>query len=47
METTQTKLLIALKSNGGLSLSKDNSEEEFQVIEKLDAFGFVQNHKKY
>lgn len=46
METTQTKILQTLKENDRISVTKDNSEEEAKVIDKLDAFGLIENHKK-
>ncbi|APS40477.1 hypothetical protein [Salegentibacter sp. T436] len=47
METTQTKVLKALKTNGRISSTKDTPEEESVIIDKLEAFGLIQNHRKY
>ena len=44
METTQTKVLKALKTNGRISSTKDTPEEESAVIDKLKAFGIIENH---
>ena len=47
METTQTKVLKALKTNSRSPISKDTPEEESDVIDKLEAFGLIENHTKY
>lgn len=47
MKTAQTKILQILKENDRISLTKDNSEEEAKVINKLKAYGIIESHKKY
>lgn len=47
MKTAQTKILQILKENDRISLTKDNSEEEAKIINKLEAYGIIESHKKY
>lgn len=47
METIQTKLLKLLKEKKRLSTTKENTADELDTVQKLEAFGMVVENRKF
>ena len=47
METTQTKLLKHLQEKSRLSLTKENTRDELNTIQKLEAFDMIGKNRKH
>jgi len=47
METTQTKLLKIIQEKKRLSTSKENTADELDTVQKLEAFDMVVENRKY